>query len=107
MNNEPVARIKINELLNESGWDLIKDIHPEYYTGDGFIDYLLLDSRGLPILVLEAKSVKHDPLDGKYQAEKYARAKKCRFIILSNGEDHYFWDLEKETEKPILRYPTH
>ena len=106
MQNESIARIKINELLKESGWDLIKDIHPEYYTGEGFIDYLLLDSRGLPILVLEAKSEKHDPLDAKYQAEKYARAKKCRFIILSNGEEHYFWDIDKETEKPILRYPT-
>ena len=40
MKNEPVARLKINELLKESGWDLIKDIHPEYYTGEGFIDYL-------------------------------------------------------------------
>ncbi|MFH1408190.1 MAG: DEAD/DEAH box helicase family protein [Patescibacteria group bacterium] len=106
MKNEPIARIKINELLKESGWDLIKDIHPEYYTGEGFIDYLLLDSRGLPILVLEAKSEKHDPLDGKYQAEKYARAKKCQFIILSNGEEHYFWNIDKETEKPILRFPT-
>ena len=106
MKNEPVARLKINELLKEAGWDLLKDIHPEYYTGEGFIDYLLLDSRGLPVLVLEAKSEKHDPLDGKYQAEKYARAKKCCFIILSNGEEHYFWNLDKETEKPILRFPT-
>lgn len=104
--NESVARIKINELLKEAGWDILKDIHPENYTGDGFIDYLLLNARGLPIAVLEAKSIKHDPLDGKYQAEKYAKAKKCRFIILSNGEEHYFWDTEKATEQPILRFPS-
>lgn len=29
MKNEPVARIKINGLLKEAGWDLLKDIHPE------------------------------------------------------------------------------
>lgn len=103
---EATSRIKINKLLEETGWDLQKDVNPEAYIGEGFIDYLLLNPRGLPIAVLEAKSEKHDPLDGKYQAEKYAKAKKCRFIILSNGEEHYFWDTSKESERPILRFPT-
>ena len=59
---------------------------------NGFVDYLLLDERGFPIAVLEAKSEKFDPLVGKEQARKYARSQNVRFVILSNGNLHYFWD---------------
>jgi len=45
--------------------------------------------------VLEAKSEDKEPLDGKEQARVYAQGQKVRFIILSNGNLHYFWDLEK------------
>ena len=48
-----------------------------------------------PIAVLEAKSEKLDPLVGKEQARKYAHSKNVRFAILSNGNLHYFWDLEQ------------
>ena len=61
----------------------------------GFIDFLLLDDKGFPFVVLEAKSEDKDPLDGKEQARRYAQSQNARFIILSNGNLHYFWDLER------------
>ena len=33
-----------------------------------------------------------NPLFAKGQARKYAQAQNCRFIILSNGDQHYLWD---------------
>ena len=41
----------------------------------GFIDFLLLDSKGFPLIVLEAKSEDKSPLVGKEQARKYAHAR--------------------------------
>ena len=52
-------------------------------TEQGFIDFLLLDSRGFPLIVLEAKSEDKNPLVCKEQARKYAQ--NSRFVILSNG----------------------
>ena len=35
----------------------------------------------------------------------YAQAQKVRFIILSNGNLHYFWDLEKGNPTIITAFP--
>ena len=75
-------------------------------TGKGFIDFLLLDARGFPLLVLEAKSESKDPLVGKEQARKYARSQNCRFVMLSNGNLHYFWDLERGNPYLVTSFPT-
>ena len=75
-------------------------------TRNGFIDFLLLDSKGFPLVVLEAKSEEKQPLVGKEQARKYARSQNCRFIILSNGNLHYFWDLERGNPYIITSFPT-
>lgn len=124
MAKEAKARIKINELLQSASWRFFDDksgqksievegnVNLESLGDDfehsqkGFIDYLLLDTRGFPLAVLEAKSQSKDPLDGKYQAENYAKAKRCRFVILSNGDTHYFWDLDQNAEQIILKFPT-
>ena len=113
---EAKARIKINKLLEESGWRFFDDEKGKANivlennvkiteksidefgddfekTKNGFIDFLLLDDKGFPLIVLEAKSEDKNPLVGKEQARKYAKAQNCRFIILSNGNLHYFWDL--------------
>ena len=74
-------------------------------TERGFIDFLLLDSRGFPLVVLEAKSSDKHPLVGKEQARKYARAQNCRFVILSNGNLNYFWDLERGDPYIITSFP--
>ncbi|MEI7430908.1 MAG: DEAD/DEAH box helicase family protein [Betaproteobacteria bacterium] len=126
---EAQARIKINHLLEESGWRFFDtaagpanialesnaklskttfDAFGENFeeTKNGFIDFLLLDQSGFPLLVLEAKSEDKNPLIGKEQARKYAKAQNCRFIILSNGNLHYFWDLEQGNPHLITRFPT-
>jgi type I restriction enzyme R subunit len=75
-------------------------------TVDGFVDYLLLDSKGFPCAVLEAKSEKLDPLAGKEQARKYAKSSNVRFIVLSNGNLHYFWDLKHGNPSIITNFPS-
>ncbi len=79
------AHVKIKQkTLDELGDDFEK-------TADGFVDYLLLDPRAFPVAVLEAKPEDRDPLVGKEQARKYAQSQNVRFVILSNGNLHYFW----------------
>ena len=57
-------------------------------------------------IVLEAKSEEKQPLVGKEQARRYARSQNCRFIMLSNGNLHYFWDLERGNPYIITSFPT-
>ncbi len=126
---EAKARIKINKLLEESGWRFFDDadgkanivLEPNIKitrhqvdemgenfetTRNGFIDFLLLDELSYPLAVLEAKAEDKSPLIGKEQARKYAKSQNCRFIILSNGNLHYFWDLEQGNPHIITRFPT-
>ncbi|MBM4305474.1 MAG: DEAD/DEAH box helicase [Deltaproteobacteria bacterium] len=129
MPKEAKARILINDLLLRAGWRFFDDekgpanITLETHvklkkktlenlgddfekTAHGFVDYLLLDERGFPTAVLEAKSEKFDPLVGKEQARKYAQSQNTRFVILSNGNLHYFWDLEQGNPVLITEFPT-
>jgi type I restriction enzyme R subunit len=128
-NKEAQARLKINKLLEEAGWRFFdnekgqaniqlepnvklsqKDIDAfgEDFetTKNGFIDFLLLDDKGFSFVVLEAKKEDKNPLDGKEQARKYAQNINVRFVILSNGNLHYFWDLEIGDPDIITEYPT-
>lgn len=124
---EATARIKINRLLDESGWRFFDDangpanvvLEPnvKLKAGDfdalgsdfekasnGFVDFLLLDGSGKPLIVLEAKSEDKHPLVGKEQARKYARAQNARFVILSNGNIHFLWDLEQGNPSVITKF---
>ena len=126
---EASARIKINKLLEMAGWRFfaegklpaniqlepkvtikIQDIDSlgENFekASRGFIDFLLLNDKGFPFIVLEAKAEDKNPLVGKEQARKYARSQNCRFVILSNGNLHYFWDLERGNPYVITSFPT-
>ncbi len=117
MSKEAKARIKINRLLEEAGWRFFdnkkkqsnillehrtkKAIYDNQKLGadlenapDGFIDYLLLNELSRPIAIVEAKRENIDPLNAKEQAREYARAQHIRHIFLSNGNIHYYWDLE-------------
>lgn len=127
-NKEAAARVKINKLLEAAGWRFFQEqnapanirLEPSVTikstdldalgddfekTTKGFVDFLLLDSRGFPLLVLEAKAEDKDPLLGKEQARRYARSQNCRFVILSNGNLHYFWDLERGNPYVITSFP--
>src|SRR6266568_7843421 len=129
MQKEAKARIKINNLLQAAGWRFFDDasgranivLEPNVKitrqeidalgndfekTKNGYIDFLLLDEKGFPLVVLEAKSEEKSPLDGKEQARRYAKAQNVRFIILSNGNLHYFWDLERGNPSIITSLPT-
>ena len=126
---EAAARIKINKLLENAGWRFFADANGPANiqlescvalkkqdldamgdnfekAGKGYIDFLMLSEKSFPLIVLEAKSEKYDPLVGKEQARKYAKSKNCRFVILSNGNLHYFWDLERGNPYLITSFPT-
>lgn len=126
---EARARIKINKLLEEAGWrffdneagranillennvKITKEKLNEFgenfeRTSNGFIDFLLLDDQGYPFIVLEAKAEDKNPLFGKEQARRYAVSQNCRFVILSNGNIHYFWDLQRGNPHIISCFPS-
>ncbi len=126
---EATTRIKINKLLEAAGWRFFADgkspaniqLEPgitikttdldalgENFekSSKGFIDYLLLNEKSFPFVILEAKAEDKSPLVGKEQSRKYARSQNCRFIILSNGNLHYFWDLERGNPYLITSFPT-
>ena len=125
---EAQARIKINHLLESAGWRFfdseagkanvvlepnvkltqsqIDALGNDFETSsNGFIDFLLLDDKGFPLVVLEAKAESKNPLIGKEQARKYAKAQNCRFVILSNGNLHYLWDLSQGNPHVITAFP--
>ena len=126
---EATARIKINQLLEAADWRFFADnrgaaniqLEPKVTLtaqaldalGDnfekpskGFVDFLLLNEKGFPFIVLEAKSEDKNPLVGKEQARKYAKSQNCRFVVLSNGNLHYFWDLERGNPYIITTFPS-
>ncbi len=128
-NKEATARIKINKMLEASGWRFFPEgnspanvcLEPSVIikssdlealgenfekTGKGFIDFLLLDAKGFPFIVLEAKAEDKNPLAGKEQSRRYARSQNCRFVILSNGNLHYFWDMQRGNPYLITSFPT-
>jgi len=126
---EATARIKINKMLEAAGWRFFADgsklanirLEPSVSikatdldafgenfekASKGFVDFLLLDDKGFPLVVLEAKSEDKNPLVGKEQARKYAKSQGCRFVILSNGNLHYFWDLERGGPSLVTAIPS-
>ncbi len=130
MAKEAQARIKINKLLEEAGWRFLADengpanitletgvsVTQEYMaetfgddfekTRKGFIDYLLIDKNGFPVALLEAKRESIHPLNAKEQARDYAIGAKVKYVILSNGNLHYLWELERGNPQVISRFPS-
>jgi len=58
----------------------------------GRADYVLLDQRGRPLAIIEAKKQAIQPYVAKQQALPYAKEIGAPFIFLTNGELIYFWD---------------
>ena len=127
---EAKARIKINKMLEESGWRFfdnddgpaniqleanvkitekqLDDFGENFEKAkNGFVDFLLLDENRKPFIVLEAKSEDIDPLVGKEQARRYAKSKSVQYVILSNGNIHYFWNIYKGNPDIILSFPSY
>jgi len=115
--SEAQARLEINKMLEEAGWILTGDkanvlveTSTKVKAGDtdsnGMLDYLLLDSKGHPLCVLEAKKPSINPLSAKEQARRYAASQNIRLVILSNGETSYVWDIEMGNPQQIFKMPT-
>ncbi len=107
MPNEAQTRIVINRLLSEAGWDIENPtrVTVEESTTDGRADYVLKNQRSQPICVLEAKRFSIDPYGAKAQAMAYARRLAAPFVILSNGNDHYFWEIDHGDARPVVGMP--
>ena len=127
---EAKARIKINAMLTDAGWRFfdspegkaniqlepnvkltkaaIDDMGVDFEKAkNGFVDYLLLDEHSSPLVVVEAKRSGKHPLDGKEQARQYALSLRAKYVILSNGDIHYFWNLCKGNPEIITSFPTY
>jgi type I restriction enzyme R subunit len=129
--SEADARIIIDDLLRQAGWDPAdksqvltevtavaeasgtavapaptKDVK---YSRSGKqegsnikrADYVLNGRNGRPLAVIEAKRKAIEPYSAKQQVLPYAKALKAPFIFLTNGEAIYFWDYETQDARPV------
>lgn len=108
---ETDARILIDEQLRRAGWnpankievltevtirDVVREPSSTYagrspaQTSTGRADYVLNNSDGHPLAVIEAKRSAFDPYRAKDQALPYAKEIGAPFIFLTNGETIYF-----------------
>jgi len=122
-------RDKIDVLLEKSGWDtedrtkVIEEVdtkqsdftYGKYKTMSqtlkspeekAYADYLLLDSKGLPLAIIEAKRTSKDPILGQRQAEGYIadikqQTGKDTFIFLTNGYEIWFWNKPYENPRMV------
>jgi len=108
MSTEADARILIDRLLEKAGWCITNkaQVSTEEAAADGRADYLLKDTRSRPLAVLEAKRFAVDPYTAKEQARAYALTLKAPFVILSNGQEHYFWDYADGDARPVMGFPS-
>ncbi|MBW2109511.1 MAG: DEAD/DEAH box helicase family protein, partial [Deltaproteobacteria bacterium] len=108
MSTEADARMLIDKLLEAAGWAITNkaQVSTEEASSDGRADYLLKDSRTRPLAVIEAKRFAVDPYTAKEQARDYAQSLGAPFIILSNGQEHYFWDYADGDARPIMGMPS-
>lgn len=122
LSEDETRKQKIDILLKQSGWDVldstkvitevdtkqsdfdkrkykfVKDtFHDSSIDEKFYADYILLDSSGAPLAVIEAKRENKSPILGQRQAEDYAKdiknqTKKDVFIFLTNGYEIWFWN---------------
>ncbi|MFA5822463.1 MAG: DEAD/DEAH box helicase family protein [Thermodesulfovibrionales bacterium] len=102
---EAFSRVLIDMALIDSDWDLLnsQQVQFEHHTPTGRADYLLKDSMGRVLCVLEAKREDLDPYDAKEQARGYAENRNAPFVILSNGREHWFWNLQRAAQQDAYR----
>jgi type I restriction enzyme, R subunit len=127
---ETDARIVIDNWLRQTGWDPVdkSQVLTEVTVGRSFggiaypgsdnrrevlrtadgdevptgrADYVLLDQRGRPLAVIEAKKKAIHPYVAKQQALPYAKQLKAPFIFLTNGELIYFWDYQNDDARIV------
>ncbi|MBI2051616.1 type I restriction enzyme HsdR N-terminal domain-containing protein, partial [Candidatus Roizmanbacteria bacterium] len=96
----------IDRKLREASWDPEdkNQVITEETSQAGRADYILKDSRGRGIAVIEAKRFAVDPASAKQQALQYAESINAGFIFLSNGEEIYFWDYKYRPEQKVATF---
>ncbi len=126
-NKETDARILIDDQLRAAGWNpadksqVLTEVkvagghfvaepgaQPTVFStsdGDaiptGRADYVLLDQRGRPLAIIEAKKQAIQPYTAKQQALPYAKQIGAPFIFLTNGELIYFWDYQNDDARIV------
>ena len=130
---ETDARIIIDDWLRQAGWDpadksqvqtevkargsfdgvaepgntyssvalRTSDADREIY---GYADYVLLNQRGRPLAVVEAKKKAIQPYVAKQQTLPYAKRLGAPFIFLTNGELIYFWDYQNDDARIVTSF---
>jgi hypothetical protein len=148
-NKEAIARIKINKLLETTGWRFFPEgsapanirLEPSVTikssdldalgenfekTTKGFIDFLLLDTKGFPLIVLEAKSEDKNPLVGKAMPRRYRNRRIGEFLkeleftegrstgipkiidaMQANGSPPAEFDFDEDHSYFMVRLPVH
>lgn len=93
----------IDDLLRQAGWDPAdkSQVLTEVSVGGYRADYVLLDSRGRFLAVIEAKRSSIDPYSAKQQALPLAQQNDAPFIFLTNGEIIYFWDYANDDARLV------
>lgn len=126
-NKETDARILIDDQLRAAGWNpadksqVLTEVKiasghfvaepgaqpTAFRTSDGDViptgraDYVLLDQRGRPLAIIEAKKQAIQPYAAKQQALPYAKQIGAPFIFLTNGELIYFWDYQNDDARIV------
>src|SRR5262249_29970832 len=129
MPNEAQARITINKMLEDAGWRFLPkgngnrenvvlehrlrgqafppsaDLGNDFERApEGFVDYVLLNTDGRAVAVVEAKRESIDPLTAKEQAREYAEHLNVAHIFLSNGLVHWYWNLRQGNPVKVSRF---
>jgi len=132
LEKESETRKRIDKRLLQAGWDtednsLVKqevdtknsDFKKKDYKTrkdtissteeKAYADYVLLDSNGSPLAVIEAKRTSKDSRLGQAQAEGYAKDIKDQtdseiLIYYTNGIDIWFWNKGHENPRKVLGF---
>lgn len=101
--HETDSRIIIDRLLREADWNIEdkSQVSTEEAAADGRADYLLRDTQGRPLAIIEAKKFSIEPNLAQQQAKEYAQSIDAPYIFLSNGEIIYFWDYKNDSARPV------
>src|SRR5437899_11291742 len=128
MPSEAQARITINKMLEDAGCRFLPEgdgnrenvilehrlsgrtFSPNADLGndferapEGFVDYLLLNTDGRAVAVVEAKRERIDPLTAKEQARAYAENLNASHIFLSNGLVRWYCNLRQGKTGEVSR----
>ncbi len=119
--NEAETRKKLIDLmLKDAGWDVnntefVKVEFPlDNHKEDGkkgFIDYVLVNKKGNPVAVVEAKKTSVDPIIGRQQAVEYANTIERDYgirpiVFYTNGYEIYMWDDKYSEPRQIWGFYT-